>query len=419
MNSINDVIQESKGVLSDAVENLVSEIELQSNDSAEEEVKLNAVKNAVSAFEAELSQWKKKFDDAAPDELKLKAGEQVFRLCNSYIQQAGFKSKAGKGMCFPSIEKLDENMKDFRKMIQAGKVDWEEIVFLKTFFIPTEKYPVHSVHDDIQKYVSRVHKELHCLKDMLDKKFSHENVAKIHDVLIEAAVLDQHRTHVGTTVCIVQELVDGGIDLFEWVHDWRRDTHAAFNTCAALDHPGVARYFFRSLMEAVSAMHERRIYHYDIKIENIMVSRASKALKLVDFGLAKVLGAPEGGGGRVHSIDAPAVHYLAPEVRGVREGGETIPESADVWCCGVVLLALAVRPRLDVALSFDALLAAEAAAGRTALRERLEGGHEDGAALRDLLSRPAPARGGARSPRTLRRDTTARDRVVWRRGDRH
>ena len=380
MSSINDVVRESSALLLKAVEDLIQATSLLEGARVDS-TKIEDVKKAVRAFEDILISWKSEFDQA--DDLKIHARDQILHLCCSYIQKAGFKSRAGQGVCYPCISKLENCMKDFRKMIKDGRVDFEETVFLKTFYIPSEKF--HSVPCLIQRYVSRVQRELDCLKEMQEKKFSHENVAKIHHVFINAQVLDREKKSIGSTVCIVQELVDGGIDLYEWVNDLRRDTHARFDTRAALDYSGVARYFFRSLMEAVAAMHDRRIYHYDIKIENIMVSRTTKALKLIDFGLGKVLRDVAGGGDRLHSIDAPEAAYLAPEVRGAQKGHETVPEFADVWCCGVVLLAITVPVALTVQYCFDELLAAQP--GHPKLRERIGDDREDGPALKDLLSR--------------------------------
>ena len=235
---------------------------------------------------------------------------------------------------------------------------------------------------------------------MLEEKFFHEDVAKTHDVFVEANLYDRDNKLVGTTACIVQELADGGIELYNWVSDWRRDTYATLNTRAALDYPGVAFYFFQSLIEGVAAMHRRRIFHNDIKIENLMVSRTTKALKIVDLGLGKVLRDGRDVGDRVHSIDAPYVHYLAPEVRAVHKGEATVPEAADVWSCGVVLHAVTVRCDWSRSLyaSFEDPLSSDTFAGRTVLEDRFAADHDDGPALKDLLSRSASRIQGA-SPR--------------------
>jgi serine/threonine protein kinase len=409
--AVNEVVQRepSKTMLLTSIEKLINVCKQQESDQLcssglqagyvqngrIDEVKINCVKKAVEFFGSELEQWKNFFyENLEHDESMRKACDRIYCLSNLYIQKAGFKSGSGcvSGVCYPCIEQLKMKMQDLFKMIDSGDVKCSEVVFLKTFYIPSEKFGMHAAGKD--KYVDRVQRELQFVKEILFDKFSHENIAKIHDVLLDADVLDGEKKSVGRTVCVIQELVDGGIDLYEWVNDWRRDTHASFPTRSALDYPGVARHFFRKLMEAVAAMHDRRIFHYDIKIENIMVSQDSKALRLVDFGLGKVL--RDGiASDRVHSIDAPEVWYLAPEVRGARPGSETVPEAADLWSCGAVLLGLTVREPLRVWTSLEALLANQNVAGGGELAGKLEARfdpekHEDGPALKDLLLKYGP-----------------------------
>jgi serine/threonine protein kinase len=392
--AVNEVVQEviSRNMLLDSVKKLVDVCERQESSQAghvqtgRDEDNIFRVKIAAEIFLSELEQWRIRLHGVwEHDESMRKACDQLYSLSRSYIQKAGFKSgsSAGLGVCHPCTDQLRSKMLDLHKMIESGDVQCSDVVFLKTFYIPSEKFRLNAAEAD--RYVDRVQRELQFVKEILFDKFSHDNIAKIHDVLLDVEVLDAERKLVGRTVCVIQELVDGGIDLFEWVQDWRRDTHAAFNTRPALDYPGVARYFFRKLMEAVAAMHDRRIFHYDIKIENIMVSRDTKALRLVDFGLGKVL-RDGAAGDRVHSMDAPGVWYLAPEVRCAARGSATVPEAADLWSCGAVLLGLTVRKELRVGSSMQALLAANKLFGDTCLEDRFDADkHEDGPALKDLL----------------------------------
>ena len=91
------------------------------------------------------------------------------------------------------------------------------------------------------------------------------------------------------------------------------------------------------LAEALGHAHERGVLHRDLKSANVIVTPAGR-VKVLDFGLAKRLGASElttqldataMGGGTV----AGTLPYMAPE----QLRGQTAQAAADVWALGVVL----------------------------------------------------------------------------------
>lgn len=91
-----------------------------------------------------------------------------------------------------------------------------------------------------------------------------------------------------------------------------------------------ARYLFDQLVRAAVGCHERGVAHCDIKCENILVETATDTLKLIDFGLANVVGHMEkwAPGTRV---------YSPPEWVQYRRYK---PEHATVWSIGVVLFVM-------------------------------------------------------------------------------
>ena len=88
-------------------------------------------------------------------------------------------------------------------------------------------------------------------------------------------------------------------------------------------------------------LHSYGIVHRDLKLENVMMSDNSDVAvpKLVDFGLAKLIGPSE-------KADEPfgTLGYVAPEV--LRKDPYSF--SADIWSIGCILYAL-----LSGSLPFD------------------------------------------------------------------
>ncbi|MEK9505070.1 serine/threonine-protein kinase [Gaopeijia maritima] len=94
---------------------------------------------------------------------------------------------------------------------------------------------------------------------------------------------------------------------------------------------------FLQVLEAVGFAHRNLVVHRDLKPSNILV-REDGAVKLLDFGVAKVLGEPDAGdatltrfGGRVLTPS-----YSSPE----QIRGEPVSTSTDLYSLGVVLYEL-------------------------------------------------------------------------------
>jgi serine/threonine protein kinase len=90
--------------------------------------------------------------------------------------------------------------------------------------------------------------------------------------------------------------------------------------------------------EAVAAAHEQGIVHRDLKPENIMLKAGpdgKQTVKVVDFGLAKLLSG-DGGSGSSHITKTGEVigtpYYMAPEFYD----GEEVDERADIYALGII-----------------------------------------------------------------------------------
>jgi len=98
--------------------------------------------------------------------------------------------------------------------------------------------------------------------------------------------------------------------------------------------PRQALAIVRGLCDALQYAHDEGVVHRDIKPENVLVDRAGR-VKIADFGLAKLTGAPES---QAHLTRGDQVlgtpHYMAPEQL---ERPREVDHRADLFALGVVL----------------------------------------------------------------------------------
>lgn len=198
----------------------------------------------------------------------------------------------------------------------------------------------------------------------------------------------------------------GGLPYFvlELVHGERID---AFCAARGLD-PFARLALFRRALDAVVFAHQRLIVHRDLKPSNILVT-AEGAPKLLDFGIAKLLGGPEEGGeATVTGLHPLTPHYASPE----QLRGEAVTTATDIYSLGVVLFKVLTgelprgeEPRLGSAVPAPRTLLRDldAILGK-ALRPEPEERYRSVAELADDLDRlraglPVEARAGSRSYR--------------------
>jgi serine/threonine protein kinase len=110
--------------------------------------------------------------------------------------------------------------------------------------------------------------------------------------------------------------------------------------------PARAAEWFRQLLEGLQFAHNMGVVHRDLKPENVMiveVAGGDDELKIMDFGLAKVVG---GGTGITEPLTAAGavmgtLGYIAPEVFT----GGPVDERADIFAIGVMVVETLVGAR--------------------------------------------------------------------------
>jgi eukaryotic-like serine/threonine-protein kinase len=115
-----------------------------------------------------------------------------------------------------------------------------------------------------------------------------------------------------------------------------------------------------SVLAGLAAAHGKGIVHRDIKPENILlVSKPQKSVKILDFGVSKMLGDdPYGEGEEVLSLTRTGMvmgtpYYMSAEqARGERD----LDGRVDVYACGVMLYEALAGKRPYIAPNYNALL---------------------------------------------------------------
>ena len=118
----------------------------------------------------------------------------------------------------------------------------------------------------------------------------------------------------------------------------------------------VAARWFEQMCEGVAAAHQRQVIHRDLKPENVLISPTATggdAIKLLDFGLAKVRSAAEETGGLTNpGVVLGTAGYMAPEQL---TGGE-VDHRADIFAIGVMATEAIVGQRPFRGRSYSELL---------------------------------------------------------------
>ncbi|XP_043960424.1 death-associated protein kinase 2a [Gambusia affinis] len=142
------------------------------------------------------------------------------------------------------------------------------------------------------------------------QQVQHPNIVTLHDVY-------ENRTD----VVLILELVSGG-ELFDFLAQKESLIEEE------------ATQFIQQILEGVNYLHTRKIAHFDLKPENIMLLDKNVALpriKIIDFGLAHTI---EAGVEFKNILGTP--EFVAPEIVNY----EPLGLEADMWSVGVITYIL-------------------------------------------------------------------------------
>tara|TARA_B100000674_G_scaffold499276_1_gene543527 strand:- start:210 stop:1106 length:897 start_codon:yes stop_codon:yes gene_type:complete len=155
------------------------------------------------------------------------------------------------------------------------------------------------------KYVAKISK-LRVNEIDIHNKLKHKNIVRLHDYFCN-------------TSGMVLFMDYCGCDLF----DYYKKNELSNNEISEI---------FKQLVKAINYMHNKNIYHQDIKLENILIYKKYKGkiyIKVCDFGFST----DRCFSSNIHGT----ISYYAPEV----SNGLTYScEKYDVWMIGIVLYCL-------------------------------------------------------------------------------
>jgi serine/threonine protein kinase len=171
----------------------------------------------------------------------------------------------------------------------------------------------------------------------------HENIVVIHEV-------GEDIEHGGDPYMVL-EYLEG-----QTLRQWLREHAAAAGEHAPVP-PGRAVELMLPVVRALAYAHERGIVHRDLKPENVMLTRAG-TIKVLDFGIAKLLSASRHDGEGSDGVPDAAVDAVSGRVSGPAAAHSStligtlpymspeqmnagvIDHRSDVWTAGIMLFEL-------------------------------------------------------------------------------
>jgi len=170
-----------------------------------------------------------------------------------------------------------------------------------------------------EEYLKRDYDSIYSVQNEITvlKEIEHAGVIRLLDYGDAGKVNKPSGREINGLVFIIMEFVQGGL---------------LFDLCQMMGAMGenAGRFFLIQLLDSLDYMHERKIVHRDLKLENILIDD-NLDLKVADFGFATY-----------KSIDAlksyrGTMTYMAPEIK---EGKVYKGTQVDLFSVGVILFII-------------------------------------------------------------------------------
>lgn len=143
------------------------------------------------------------------------------------------------------------------------------------------------------------------------KSINHQNIVKLLDI-----VVSKDYTHLILEYC-------EGINIYEFM--WNRGKLGVSEA--------FAKNVFTQLLSALEYLHSQKIYHRDLKLDNIMIDKQAK-VTLIDFGFAVIMKGQD-----LISSFCGTPNYMAPEIYLKKKHSGA---STDLWALTVILYKMVV-----------------------------------------------------------------------------
>jgi len=92
-----------------------------------------------------------------------------------------------------------------------------------------------------------------------------------------------------------------------------------------------AKYIFRQVLEGIKYLHNKNIFHRDIKLENLIIDEFN-TVKIIDFGFATVSHKT-----KPLNFFCGTPSYMPPEIVQKKD---YLGHTAEIWTCGILLYTI-------------------------------------------------------------------------------
>jgi serine/threonine protein kinase len=140
------------------------------------------------------------------------------------------------------------------------------------------------------------------------KKLKHANIVKLFDIAMSDSKVELSLEYLP-------------LDLRKFI-DLYKDNSKVYN-------PKTIKYMIHQILKGTDYIHSKKIFHRDLKPQNILVCDRSLSCKLADFGLSRVFSIPI----RPYTKEVLTLWYRAPELMlGLNQYGVGL----DMWSIGCI-----------------------------------------------------------------------------------